>query len=375
VSDAELRDLLQDVADQARFYDVADAALSGARRRRRARLSVAPALVAAAVAGVVAIHPPRTAPETSNFTPPVELALTALPAKVQPLPPGDVGPGIMLARGCYGANSDCDVRILLADGKQFRLPDANKAPTIFDEPLTIPSLSPSGRRLIYLTAPKAAAVRDLETGAEQPVTGVDVGGYRPSRAVWSADENVVAVGGQTSADGPPRVVTVDARSGAAAKTTVGGWADVVAGVTPSGEPVLLRGSAVRLTVVREGQRPLPLDNGTLLGRHEHFGGATGMFSALSPDGDTLAIAVFSGTRTTALLLFDLRTGRAKKRLNQPDRTVSLRPCAFRHGGIVALRTSAETDPSPVGGLLLIDPDTGRSASILRLNTRYTAPRC
>ena len=89
-----LSELFHDLADEAKFYDVTEGALRGAKRRRRARLAVAPvAVVAVVMAAAVAVAPasgpaPLVSPSLSPTGSPVVAFPKACVPQVLAMPPG-----------------------------------------------------------------------------------------------------------------------------------------------------------------------------------------------------------------------------------------------------------------------------------------------
>lgn len=164
----DLKELLGDVAEQARVYDVSRPVVRVARRRQRMQW-IAPVAAAAAVALAAAagwaVWPNGGAPKpaaTRTAPPDLVTNLDWLPAQVReptelpPVLPTDkaVGPASVAyascaANGCYGY-------LVLPDGTQYRLAEARQQK---DKVLSV-SLSPDGRWLAQVV-PGAVVMRDL----------------------------------------------------------------------------------------------------------------------------------------------------------------------------------------------------------------------
>ncbi|SPL88487.1 unnamed protein product [[Actinomadura] parvosata subsp. kistnae] len=298
-----LREALGELAADAPAVDLADWAVEGSHRRRRARLAAGSA---GAMALVVLVGVLLYVPGLPQDAKPI-VAVQA--AAVPDLPGRGVGPlSHALRTFCHVGGPippDCrdgEWRVVTRSGETYHVPQAMTSGHTFS-PLAI---SRDGRVIAYYSRQAATfKVRDLAGGAERtapvtiPVTKLgrnprlqlsDDGRYLAYTDYWSGKDGLV----------------IDMRMGTTLPLPAG-W-----------DPRSVSGTAV--TLARSGlfgQRPgiwvMPLTGG---GSPVTLGKAYKRFSALAPDGATVAalgqasapMFVYDGTIT----LLDTRTGRAKE---------------------------------------------------------------
>jgi hypothetical protein len=205
-----LRELLDDLADEAKLYDVTDRAMAVARRRRQLQRMV-PVAVAAGVllATGAAVALPRHHARPTPATSAAGSGLAWLPARINAvadppvLPSGAVGRGALLYDRYNAAAKRRDMVLVTTTGHQYRLPEAGGS---FVPELKSP-LSPDGRWLVY-TNLRTAYLRDL-TGTK--LLTLPAGGG----IVWSPDGHWLAVEGAAgnAPQAPHAVTRVDLRTG------------------------------------------------------------------------------------------------------------------------------------------------------------------
>jgi hypothetical protein len=179
-----LRDLLDDLATEARVYGEPDLAVTAARRRtagRRGAAAVAAAVVAITAAVVVALPglaedpAPRPAPAESQGVPGYPTRVTP-PASPVPLPDAAIGAAAFVYAPCA---RDCDPLLVMPDGRQYLLPTPVLGPPLYGI-----TLSPDGAWL-GLAATDGFALKNLVTGADLFVA--DTGRGVTAAWVWSPD--------------------------------------------------------------------------------------------------------------------------------------------------------------------------------------------
>ncbi|MFC6019158.1 TolB family protein [Plantactinospora solaniradicis] len=388
------RNALDELAEQAKVYDVTGRALRVARRRRRAvRLAPVAAATAVVLVGLVAVAGLRpdpsgglevAAPPTVDWLPErLELPATD-PA---PLPAtGTVGRGVLL----YGRSAaEAGPPVLLTDdGRQHRLAEAVTSKDGLT--YTYPSLSPDGQWLGEQRAGRYV-VRSLVGTARFELTD----GYAP--VAWSPDNRWLLLTDNLHETEP--AIRLDLTSGARQPVPVGDrqrWRAVA--VLPGGDvllnPIWLDNTRWRDLDVRVVDPVTGLDRHRIerdlnpyLRTNE---GRTWDPPRLSPDGRTIWLGVVRVDRPEqgtpgldaggSLLLVDLASGEIR-------RTDLPRPTATRKAG----RGPTPTPPvasgrmEPIGylpeGVLLrttdkrgdalriMDPETGATGLVTELPAR------
>jgi hypothetical protein len=348
MSEAQLRELLSDLADEARSYEVADAAVRGARRRRAARVA-APAtlaVVAVLLAAPLVLRPDRPAPSLDR-------------------PVGEV------AVDPFAITTNLDSRatvvavfgdlIVFADRKVVRVnSDLQWA------------RSPSGRYLVSRPERYELSVRDVVTGAEVRYSTGSTDVRQGGRLVWSQDERVIAVAG-APADGtgraPTPAVVVDLRTG---RSTLAPAQGTPVGFRPDGALVSMRADD-RSVRIAAGSSYRDVSVAALLRPKEYVSDSGD--AVLSPDGRTIAapIAVLEGRypQSDTWLMLDAITGVPRSRLDIAADLPHMLPCAWVADGILAGTApdwaSNSSYPKALGSnvISVIDPANGRGRSLLR----------
>lgn len=179
-----LRELLEDVADQARTYDVTDRAVRAARRRERvhryAPVAAVAAVVLLAVGIWVPLRPSGGGPSLVAGPVPWLPEVVAPPAQPPPvLDPGrPVGPGSLL----YRVRERADTILLTSDGRRYTVPDG-------DDPGAL-SLSPDGRWLLLRDGDRMA-IQDLRDGGRRELSTID---RKEISWRWSSNGRWLALG-------------------------------------------------------------------------------------------------------------------------------------------------------------------------------------
>jgi hypothetical protein len=392
MSDAELRDLLHDVADQARFYDVADAALTGARRRRHIRFAVGPALVfvAFAVVSAVRLHLPDRAPVASFAPPPAETVIGGpMPKTVLPSGPLTSGAALYLRCTVPPAPYDCTWAITLSGNRgAYRLPTAGISEALGQEAESpFPALSPTGKWLLYRTS-RGVAIRQLVTGEERPVDFGNLSIPTTSRAVWSPDESQVVFPGGPSAEGQQAVTIIALPDGRAVRTHAPRGA--VAGVLRDGNLLVTASSgdgSLRILTTGHSAAPALVDDAGFRKPDEHYDSRRVLLRAvLGLDERSLAVSVYrshssaeGGERPSGILIVDVATGQVRSRIDLDESRYALTPCGYRPDGILMERAEFDiTDRRPRGddseGMTVINPVTGKQTSIVSAGEVAQIPR-
>ncbi|MEV4107483.1 hypothetical protein [Nonomuraea sp. NPDC049695] len=295
-----LREALKDIAEEAPLVSLADAAITGHRRRRKARLAVtAVATVAALVAGsaATAVSWPRTA---QTATPQRTETVPDLPGgRVEPLSHGYLTP-------CNNDQKrriiDCSVqewRVVTRGGTTYRVPQALVGT---DKGQVVPiAVSRDGRMLAYYSRQaQAHVVRDLATGTEttSPVTVKEERIQMGNQLVVSDDGRYVAFDPRVGSKQPG--LLIDVRTG---KTVP------IPGVY---EPISIKDGVVELVRYRKTDIWLmPVTGG---GKPVRFDGAYIFFSEIAPDGRTMVAHYFKDEAKPTLTVLDTKTGRALRKV-------------------------------------------------------------
>jgi hypothetical protein len=283
------RDALAEAAEQApALGDIADRALAQSRRRQL-RLGVPLAAVAvtataAVVAGVLSWLPSTgsTTDVTAGPTT-VRTGTVPFPDQARPLPAEGVGPvGLAYSMACDGrANaSQCQWRVMTAEGEHYAVPDAahpDGAEGLTDRGLV--TVSPEGERLGYFRENGTFVLRDLASGEVEPAFAWQPGVLNKWPEVsWSPNGRWLAVS----------------------------YADLVADQTWRGESVRVDTETMRTTELPEPEGLLSLrNNGDPLFESDVperlLRSVDGALGSLSPDGNTLAAVTFPDWDAPTLL--------------------------------------------------------------------------
>ncbi|MFF4191062.1 hypothetical protein [Nonomuraea sp. NPDC001831] len=305
-----LRDALNGIAEEAPPVNLADLAVAGYRRRRRASATLAAAATIAVLAGVTAtvlVTGPRRVPAAAP-----QAAAAAVPV----LPAGKVGTlshaypqsclppkGKSAPPGCV----DGEWRVVTGDGTTYRVPQA-LGTTARNDRVPV-ALSRDGRMFAYYDKDAGAhVVRDMVTGAET-VSAAKVAEERlgmGSMLVVSDDGRHLAFDPREGTKDPG--LLIDVRTGATVS---------VPGVY---EPVAIKDGVAELVRYRKTDLLfMPVAGG---GRPVRFDGVFIMFSELAPDGRTVAAFEFPPGKkvppeymTRRLTLLDTRTGRTVRKVS------------------------------------------------------------
>jgi hypothetical protein len=230
------KNLLDDIAGEARPVDVADRALAIGRRRRRL-VRLGPVAVAALLAVVLLTTglalrntpPPRPATPAAPWYESLPASVTP-PATAPPLPAGPVGGGLLLTSACAAG---CPVLLYATDNRWYRVPGT----------LQHASLSPDGRWL-WTSDGRHPQVRDLAgTRSFPPAEYLQVMFWSPGDR-WALAEKVhPAAGGGTLYDGG--LIRIELATGRTARFDLGHVeTSQTLGVLPSGDLVVAtRGDA------------------------------------------------------------------------------------------------------------------------------------
>ena len=239
----ELRERLADLAEESHVYADPDAALAGARRLHRRRLIGQLGAVAVAVTltgGIAALAPDagreRPVPPSDS---PTEARLIYPPTVgVSPDPPylpskTPTGPAAFFFAPCPQLSGACWPRLVMPDGRQFRLPMTIDSGMPRDL-----SLSPDGRYAAWgYQVDGWIYVVDLATGNTRHV-GEGQFGQRTSPVAWSPETRWLLL---AERDGGTvrRYQLVDLRAGVRElPASVIGPGESVIGVTDAGELVV-----------------------------------------------------------------------------------------------------------------------------------------
>ncbi|MGW4403177.1 hypothetical protein ACWEJ6_04065 [Nonomuraea sp. NPDC004702] len=305
-----LRDALNGIAEEAPPVNLADLAVAGYRRRRRASATLAAAATIAVLAGVTAtvlVAGPRRVPAAAP-----QAAAAAVPV----LPEGKVGTlshayrqsclppkGNSAPPGCL----DGEWRVVTADGRTYRVPQA-LARTARNDRVPV-ALSRDGRMFAYYDEDAGAhVVRDMVTGAET-VSAAKVAEERlgtGSMLVVSDDGRHLAFDPREGTKDPG--LLIDVRTGGTVS---------VPGVY---EPVAIKDGVAELVRYRKTDLLfMPVTGG---GRPVRFDGVFIMFSELAPDGRTVVAFEFPPGKkaqpeyvTRRLTVLDTRTGRTLRKVS------------------------------------------------------------
>ncbi|MFI7417258.1 hypothetical protein [Nonomuraea sp. NPDC049684] len=303
-----LRNALNGMAEEAPSVNLADVAVAGFRRRRRASATLAAAATIAVLAGVTAtvlVAGPRRVQSAAPQT-----------AAVPVLPAGKVGTlshayreTCLTAKG-KSAPPGCaqdEWRVVTSDGRTYRVPQALGTTARKDR---VPvALSRDGRMFAYYDKDAGAhVVRDMVTGVET-VSAAKVAEERlgtGSMLVVSDDGRHLAFDPREGTKDPG--LLIDVRTGGTVS---------VPGVY---EPVAIKDGVAELVRYRRTDLLfMPVAGG---GRPVRFDGVFIMFSELAPDGRTVVAFEFPPGRTARpeyltrrLTVLDAKTGRTLRKVS------------------------------------------------------------
>ncbi|MGH3646564.1 MAG: hypothetical protein ACRDTM_05245 [Micromonosporaceae bacterium] len=395
----ELKDLLAVLADEARVYPVGAQALAAAHRRRSVNRYV-PLAAAAVVLILVATVTLWLHGERRRSAPPAQLTVPVVtvdtrsasterlewlpqnikkPEKMPPALPGTKAVDRGAVTYVYEAGQTVVPVVLTSDGKHYRLPGdlAEPPPDGADQA----SLSPDGRWLMMRPNHDTVVLRDLTGTVEYRVAG----GY--ADPVWAPggrwvvlSDDGVGYSGETQRE---PVVRLDLINGDAlpfrlpARPAEGTYAPSLVldtGVVGFGKDAR-GGEAVAYVDPVSGKqlRATRVDlSGGLMPRE------TAPLSrfTVAPDATTAVARVYGPAKATpgaeqmvtAVVEFDVRTGRATRRYELPDMSESA-PVGWE------ITLAREGLLVTVGGreplVLLADPKNGRTAKVCAVTGVFT----
>ncbi|MFC5835274.1 hypothetical protein [Nonomuraea insulae] len=351
-----LREALDGIAAEAPPVNLADAAIAGHRRRRRATLALAAVATVAVVGGASAAVslPGRWAADAAA---PQDAAV------VPDLPDGPVGALTYayqtLCEVDYiskqQATVDCgsvEWRVVTTTGRTYRMPQA-LAYNVNDRPVPV-AISRDGRKLAYYSRDaQAHVVRDMVTGTEvtSPVTVPEEKIGIGSTLVLSDDGRHLVFDPRVGSKYPG--VLIDTRTGA--RATLNGKYETVG--IKDGHVELIRyiKTDLWLRPVAGGGKPV------------RFDGVFIAFSEVSPDGRTVAAQDMADRRShkQTLTLLDVKTGRTLRKVE-----INGMPKAFGMDGTTVWRSASEVTVTYTNSQgrfgYGVDVKTGKA----RLLTRY-----
>jgi hypothetical protein len=407
-----LKDLLDDVADQAKLYDRTDRALGVARRRRRMARTAPVALAATVAIGLAAVSLPL---HKSGMDGDAAAAVSWLPPRVAvakktppPLPTDHgVAPGSVLYQ-------TADRTVLVSeDGRQYGLPGAwtglPRAWTGY-----VRGLSPDGRWLAVETGDKVV-LRDLSGTGQIEVAGGVAGIAR--QGSWSPDGQWFALWSAKLAnntmdpDVDPRITTVDLDSRRQQTVPISGNVTLT-GVLDSGDVALEDRISPDQVTTSTPVRLSILDRETGQVRHRYQIDVTPWLSAkerqarqpagqpstllpsvdgLLADGHTVLLRpVFQLPKTgdgvgyvpDDVLAVDLETGKMTRRYHLPDPRIakSTKDWTIDHNrtlrsvlpdGLLYVHNGRTSPPGGPIALELLDLSTGRLQVVSTVSAEVT----
>jgi hypothetical protein len=337
-----LREMLADVADEARTYEVTDRAVRAARRRARVHRYAPVAALAAVVLLVVGVWIPLgpSGGGPSLVAGPVPwLPEVVVPPAQAPPPLGadrPVGPGSLL----YRVRDQPGTILVTSDGRQYTVPDGDDRTAL--------SLSPDGRWLL-LDVDGRLVVQDLRDGGRRQVSATD-----PSRLSWRWSPNgrwlmVGATAAELAAPaGEPVVRLVDLSTWRTAWSRSQPAGMSLLAVLDSGEILVRYAGADSLALLHPSgaERSLHLRLDGVLSPRERLSPAP-VESQVLADGGSLLLRAWvelpadqlSATVPDDLLVLDISNGAALRRVALPD-PVFRGPA----GGPLSADPSKDTEP-------------------------------
>ncbi|MFC4011377.1 hypothetical protein ACFOY2_29400 [Nonomuraea purpurea] len=302
-----LREALKDIAEEAPLVHLADVAVKGHRRRRRATVALAAVstvvVLGVATAGVSVVTASRDMVRDADA-----LAPSAMSDTVSDLPAGAVG----VLSHAYQTNciikkeerkADCgkvEWRVVTREGKTYRLAEA-LVRTKKNQGTPI-ALSRDGRMVAYYSREaQTYVVRDLVSGTEvtSPVKLKEERFGLAAMLVLSDDGRHLVFDPSEGTKDPGLVI--DMKTGATL------W---VPGVY---EPISVKGGVVELVrYVKTDLLLMPVTGG---GQPVNFKGPYIFFSELAPDGRTVvAVKWTRDNRFDELSLLDVKSGQVKRKV-------------------------------------------------------------
>ncbi|MEU6712789.1 hypothetical protein ABZ897_15015 [Nonomuraea sp. NPDC046802] len=300
-----LREALKDIAEEAPLVHLADVAVKGHRRRRRATVALA-AVATVVVLGVATAGASMVTASRDMLRDADALAPSEMSDTVTDLPAGEVG----VLSHAYQTNCivkekarkvDCgkvEWRVVTREGKTYRLAEALvRTKKNHGTPI---ALSRDGRMVAYYSREaQTYVVRDLVSGAEvtSPVKLKEERFGLAAMLVLSDDGRHLVFDPSEGTKDPGLVI--DMQSGATL------W---VPGVY---EPVTVKNGLVELVrYVKTDLLLMPVTGG---GQPVNFKGAYINFSEVAPDGRTVAAVKWSKSqKADDLSLLDMKSGQVRK---------------------------------------------------------------
>ncbi|MFB4273762.1 hypothetical protein ACBJ59_00595 [Nonomuraea sp. MTCD27] len=351
-----LREALGDLATEAPLVHLADVAIAGHRRRRRATValaSVATVAVLCAASAAVAL-PWRWAADRAT---PQQDAAT-----LPDLPGGGVGAlDHAYQTPCRvdreARTIDCDDvewRVVTAAGRTYRVPQALARTGQETVPVAI---SRDGRLLAYYSRDaQAHVVRDLVTGAEvtSPVRVPEERISTSSMLAVSDDGRHLLFDPREGSKEP--ALLIDTRTGGT--MPVDGRYEVVG----------IKGGVVQLVrYIKTDLWLMPITGG---GKPVRFDGVFINFSEVAPDGRTVAAFDTKDRGKPRLTLLDARTGRTLRKVavhGMPADQGPVDSSVWRSGSEVSVEYLGRKGRSRYG----VDVTTGKARLLARYGTRIT----
>jgi hypothetical protein len=361
-----LKDVLTQVADEARLYDGTERAVR-ALRRRRAAVRLAP--VAAALLVVAGVAASTLALGRDSESGPTSTAggLPTLlsPARSAPDLPADraVGPASLAYVRRAHIEDSGELRLVTTDGRHFVLPGAER----------LVGISPDGRWVLWAMANRRVVLRDL-TGTQRHEFGPNSADGAVV-ATWSPDSKrlVLVILHRPASDANDRLIVMINLDPLAQRTVPLDADDRVCAVRNSGELVLCPPADSWWTKLRLADGVTGRVTRTI--ELERIGPLSGRF-VLRPDDATMVVPARDGNdpwpslAPNRLVAIDLDTGRVTARYPLPE----LAPVYSRKEADGSV-TYGEQDRralggAPVDGVLLVhispradDPMSGRVVAI------------
>jgi hypothetical protein len=383
-----LKDLLDDVAEQAKLYDPTDRALAVARRRRRVARVTPVALAAAVAIALAAVWLPlhRSAADgdaaaTVSWLP----DRITVPKKAPPLLPIDHG----VAPGSVVYQTGDKAVLVTEDSRQYQLPREWTG--------YVRGVSPDGRWLAIETGEKVL-LRDLSGTGQIEVAGGGAGVAK--HGSWSPDGHWFALwtakvaSNTAESDADPRITTVDLYSRQQQVAPISGSVTLT-GVLNSGDVALAdrispdqvtTSTPIRLSILDRQTRQVrdryQIDPTPWLSTKERQArqpAGLPSVEALLADGRTLLIRPFVrlpvnrdsvGYVPDDALAINLDTGKLTRRYYLPDPriAVSTRDMVADHNrtlksmlpeGLLYVHNGRTSPPGGPIALELLDLSTGR----------------
>ncbi|MGN9909111.1 hypothetical protein ACTMTJ_16325 [Phytohabitans sp. LJ34] len=336
-----LRGLLEDVADQARTYDVTERAVRAAHRRERlhryAPLAAVAAVALLAVGIWVPLRPSGGEPSLVAGPVPWLPEVVAPPAQPPPVlgPDRRVGPGSLL----YRVQGQAGTILLTSDGRRYTVPDRDDRRAL--------SLSPDGRWLL-LGSDDLLVIQDLRDGGQRQVAATD---GRQLSWRWSSNGRWLALG-ETLVPPAERSMMrlIDLTTGQSTSSRAQPVERSMLAVLDSGEVLLWHAGTTSLSAEHPsgGARSVPL----------RLAGAMRPNEGLNPQ--PVAAQALADGANVLMRAWALLSGGDGRTALVPDDLLMLDP-----GNGTVLRRFELPDPvfrGPVGGPPSVDPSAGTQTS-------------